>query len=113
MYVPTPVLPPAEDPRYTWPERLWPATPEGVHEARHALVATLCTWGGEWGRASLVDNAALVLAELMANAQRHALVPHRPPRKACRDFKVERCTSKLRRAKATREGHLAQRSFAA
>jgi hypothetical protein len=77
MHVPTPVLPPSDDPRYSWPERLWPATPEGVHDARHALVATLDTWGGEWGGQSLVDSAALVLTELMANAQRHAWVPGR------------------------------------
>lgn len=58
---------------YTPPQRLWPATPGGVHRARHMLVGTLA----EWELAELADDAALVLSELMANAQQHGHVPDR------------------------------------
>src|ERR1700712_3261566 len=59
--------------RYTPPQRLWPATPAGVHRARHALTATLA----EWGMSELADDAGLVLSELMTNAQKHGRVPDR------------------------------------
>ncbi|WNI17038.1 ATP-binding protein [Actinacidiphila sp. ITFR-21] len=52
---------------YTPPQRLWPATPAGVHRARHTLTDQLA----EWGMAELADDAALVLSELMTNAHRH------------------------------------------
>jgi serine/threonine-protein kinase RsbW len=52
---------------YQPPEHLWPATPRGVHRARHALAARLA----EWGWSELTDDAGLVLSELMTNAQTH------------------------------------------
>ena len=58
---------------YRPPQRLWPATPYGVHRARHALAETLA----EWGRSELVDAAGLVLSELMGNAERHGRVEGR------------------------------------
>lgn len=58
---------------YTPPQRLWPATPNGVHKARHKLVTMLA----EWGLSELAEDAGLVLSELMTNAQRHARVPGR------------------------------------
>lgn len=58
---------------YTPPQYLWPATPHGVHQARHALARTL----DEWDRPDLIDSAGLVLSELMGNAERHGRVQGR------------------------------------
>lgn len=58
---------------YRPPQRLWPATPYGVHRARHALADTLAAWG----RSELLDAAGLVLGELMSNAERHGRVDGR------------------------------------
>ncbi|MFC4035186.1 ATP-binding protein [Streptomyces polygonati] len=58
---------------YTPPQRLWPATPRGVNEARHALAEKLT----EWSLPELADSASLVLAELMTNAQKHGWVDGR------------------------------------
>jgi serine/threonine-protein kinase RsbW len=58
---------------YVPAQRLWPATPKGVHKARHALAGTLT----EWGMPELCGQAGLVLSELMTNAQKHGSVPSR------------------------------------
>ncbi|MYS23377.1 Histidine kinase-like ATPase domain-containing protein [Streptomyces sp. DvalAA-14] len=59
--------------QYTPPQRLWTASPDGVHRARHALASQLAAWG----MSALADDAGLVLSELMTNAQRHGRVPGR------------------------------------
>jgi serine/threonine-protein kinase RsbW len=64
----------AQPQQYMPPEQLWPATPKGVHRARHALVAALKEWGAV---DDLADTASLVLSELMTNAQTHGHVPGR------------------------------------
>lgn len=58
---------------YTPAQILWPATPRGVHQARHSLERRLA----EWQLADLAPTAGLVLTELMANACRHASAPGR------------------------------------
>src|SRR5882757_2376127 len=58
---------------YTPPQMLWPSTPKGVHRARRALGDTLTGWG----MPELVDDAGLVLAELMTNAHKHGRVRDR------------------------------------
>jgi serine/threonine-protein kinase RsbW len=52
---------------------LWPATPRGVHRARHSLERQLALWQ----LADLAPVAGLVLTELMANAWRHGTAPGR------------------------------------
>ncbi|WUH92960.1 ATP-binding protein [Streptomyces sp. NBC_00433] len=52
---------------------LWPATPRGVHQARHSLERKLA----EWDLADLAPTAGLVLTELMTNAAQHATAPGR------------------------------------
>ncbi|MFG1810004.1 ATP-binding protein [Streptomyces sp. NPDC049040] len=52
---------------------LWPATPRGVHQARHSLERRLA----RWELADLAPVAGLVLTELMTNAYRHATAPGR------------------------------------
>ncbi|WP_327290566.1 ATP-binding protein [Streptomyces sp. NBC_01198] len=58
---------------YTPAQILWPATPRGVHQARHSLERRLA----EWGRPDLAPVAGLVLTELMTNACQHAAVEGR------------------------------------
>lgn len=58
---------------YTPAQILWPATPRGVHQARHSLERRLALWE----LADLAPAAGLVLTELMANACRHATAPGR------------------------------------
>lgn len=55
---------------YSPAQILWPATPRGVHQARHSLDRQLTRWDME----DLVPEAGLVLTELMTNALRHAAV---------------------------------------
>jgi serine/threonine-protein kinase RsbW len=52
---------------------LWPATPRGVHQARHSLERQLA----HWELADLAPTAGLVLTELMTNACCHATAPGR------------------------------------
>jgi anti-sigma regulatory factor (Ser/Thr protein kinase) len=52
---------------------LWPATPRGVHQARHSLERQLA----RWDLSDLADVAGLVLTELMTNALQHATAPGR------------------------------------
>ncbi|MFC4032623.1 ATP-binding protein [Streptomyces polygonati] len=70
---PSPVRRTTEPPLYRPPERLWPATPRGVHRARHALTARLT----DWRLPELDDPAGLVLGELLANALKHGSLPGR------------------------------------
>lgn len=52
---------------------LWPATPRGVHQARHSLERQLA----RWDLSDLAPVAGLVLTELMTNACQHATAPGR------------------------------------
>jgi anti-sigma regulatory factor (Ser/Thr protein kinase) len=52
---------------------LWPPTPRSVHRARHELRAVMEVW--ELG--GIVEEAALVLSELMTNAIHYGKAPGR------------------------------------
>jgi anti-sigma regulatory factor (Ser/Thr protein kinase) len=60
-------------PTYLPAQILWPATPRGVHQARHSLERQLA----HWELSDLAFTAGLVLTELMTNAYRHGTAPGR------------------------------------